>query len=561
MKIPTDAVDREQFYQNVMNKCLITRSEREAFYRQLQSYFLFGGQEGTQAEYNKIQPTILLLTSFIYSAETTKFLIQLGATVPKSELQKVPVLSQEINDLWHDSDTDLSTNDAIMWAFCYGCTIVKVFWDHGMKVYMCEPGTFGVYREDISSLEQQEAVCHVYMTSRSQLAMDLKRTQHPQAKAIMDWVEAGAQTMSHEGYPEGLQRLIVTQSYPQMSGMPAGGMTNNGTSFDYKPKNDADLVEMYELYVWDDDLQKDENGNAEGNWRIVTIADPGVVIYDREWFGIPKILPFVKVCPFPLPFYFWGMSFLANLVPLQDWRTERVEQIRRLMKLQIKPPKALEGFSGITEEKAQALNRIGGILMGQPGSKVSNLPPQMPADLFAELAQIDAMFDDTAGITHVMQGKGESGVRAKGHADLMARLSSARPKTTALRVEDALDRIATLMCLNLQQFSAQKYTIEGEKTADGNPLVFLATQFTDDFVVKVDAHSSSPIFVEDKKADAQALLEAKAIDRETFLEMFDPPGVQMLKERLKLIEKKEAEMAKLQAAFKLKEDQVKHGGK
>ena len=27
--------------------------------------------------------------------------------------------------------------------------------------------------------------------------------------------------------------------------------------------------------------------------------------------------------------------------------------------------------------------------------------------------------------------------------------------------------------------------------------------------------------------------------------MFDPPGVQMLKERLKLIEKKEAEMAKL----------------
>src|ERR1700677_4040795 len=121
MKIPTDAVDREQFYQNVMNKCLITRSEREAFYRQLQSYFLFGGQEGTQAEYNKIQPTILLLTSFIYSAETTKFLIQLGATVPKSELQKVPVLSQEINDLWHDSDTDLSTNDAIMWAFCYGC--------------------------------------------------------------------------------------------------------------------------------------------------------------------------------------------------------------------------------------------------------------------------------------------------------------------------------------------------------------------------------------------------------------------------------------------------------
>jgi hypothetical protein len=46
--------------------------------------------------------------------------------------------------------------------------------------------------------------------------------------------------------------------------------------------------------------------------------------------------------------------------------------------------------------------------------------------------------------------------------------------------------------------------------------------------------------VEDRKSDATMLLEARAIDRETFLDMMDPPGVQLLKEKLKGIEAKEA---------------------
>lgn len=419
-----------------------------------------------------------------------------------------------------------------------------------MKVFMVEPGAFGVYREDVSSLEQQEAVCHVYTISQSQLANDLMRAKHPQAKAIMDWVQASG-SMIDAGYPEGLQQLVITQSYPTMSGMPGGGMTNNGANYDYRPKVQADLVEMYELYVWDDELE---------NFRIVTLADPGVVVFDREWMGIKGRLPFDKICPFPLPFYFWGLSFVAQLVPLQDWKTERIEQIRRLMKLQIKPPKLLVGGTGITEEKVQALNRVGGILNANPGASVKDLPPQMPADIFAELNEIDAMFADMAGLNNVVQGKGESGVRAEKHANMLARLSSARPRSTALRIEDALDKVATLMMLNLQKFSDQKYIIEGEKDKDGHQIVFVPAQFTNDFVVKVDAHSSSPIFVEDQKGMAEVLFKAKAIDRETLLEMFDPPGLQLLKLRLKEIEKKEAEVAKLQMQFKLQEDKAKHAG-
>ena len=49
------------------------------------------------------------------------------------------------------------------------------------------------------------------------------------------------------------------------------------------------------------------------------------------------------------------------------------------------------------------------------------------------------MFDDQAGIGHILQGRGEPGVRSKGQADLLARLGSARPKNRAVIVEEAAE--------------------------------------------------------------------------------------------------------------------------
>ena len=60
--------------------------------------------------------------------------------------------------------------------------------------------------------------------------------------------------------------------------------------------------------------------------------------------------------------------------------------------------------------------------MSMPQGKVDIHAPTLPEDMFAEISQIDSMFDDQAGLGHVLQGKGEAGVRSKGQADLMARL-------------------------------------------------------------------------------------------------------------------------------------------
>lgn len=82
MRIPTNPQDREIFYLDLIQKCTVSREDRKVDYSSLWSWYLFGnGPDEAPALYNKIFPHIDQLTSFLYSAETTRFSIQMGAAV------------------------------------------------------------------------------------------------------------------------------------------------------------------------------------------------------------------------------------------------------------------------------------------------------------------------------------------------------------------------------------------------------------------------------------------------------------------------------------------------
>ena len=106
-------------------------------------------------------------------------------------------------------------------------------------------------------------------------------------------------------------------------------------------------------------------------------------------------------------------------------------------------------------------------------------------------------------------------------------------KKAALVIEDSLARVATQYMKLLQQHDATHYTDD-----KGNK--FVLEQFTKDYTVKVDAHSNSPIFMEDLRSLAFNLYKAQAIDKESLIDMLDPPMKQMLKEKLKKAEKAKA---------------------
>lgn len=530
MRIPKPPSERESFYLEIIQKCLVSRSERSPDYASLRSFYLFGaGPEDPPAIFNKIYPHLDQLTSFLYSAETTRFSINLGASVPEQEHRKIPVLTQALNDEWLNSNCDQVFSSAITWSLCYNSTFIKLIYNNGIHPYMVEPGAMGVLREDSPYLDRQEAMVQTYYITKSELLSRLY--SHPKREKILDRITASYNPPITDT-PNGVDRIVLSSSDPTMMGNVNMGLDGFNR---YKAQVAEDTVEMKELWLWNDETM---------DYQVVTMASPDIVIYDRpgESVFLKGELPFIQVCPNPQYDYFWGQSECQRLIYLQQMRNNRMTEILDLLSKQVAPPTALMGFSGILDEKNFALNRAGGLLStDMPNAKVEKLAPTIPSDLYESLNQIDRMFEEVSGIGNVLQGKGESGVRSAGHASQLARLGSSRAKKRALIVEDALEKVATLYLKLMQAYDATHFK-------DTEKVPFVAEQFTKDFTVKVDAHSNSPIFTEDLRALAFNLFKAQAIDKESLLDLLEPPMKQELKDRLKRMEEKQSMMAAQQAA-------------
>ena len=515
MKIPKSPLEREFFFLDLIQKCQISQAERQADYAALRSYYLFGaGPEEAPAQFNKIYAHIDQITSFLYSAETTRFNISLGASVHEFEHRKVPALTQGLHDKWNESNADQVFSQALNWSLVYNSTFIKlIVKNKDIFPYMVEPGMCGVLREDTPYTDRQQAFTMTYYMTKPDLYARLY--SHPRREEIVKRVTAAVYTKQQ--LPEGIDRIILSQSDPTMMG--TVNMDLYGYNR-YKANVGEDTIEMTELYVWDDDID---------DYLIVTRASPDIIIYDRPNGDIflKGELPFVQICPSPLYDYFWGQSEVQKLVYLQQMRNNRMYEILDLLSKQVSPPTALMGFTGLLDEKNFALNRAGGMLAtDMPNAKVDRLAPTIPQDLYESLRQIDLMFEEASGIGNVLQGRGEQGVRSAGHASQLARLGSSRAKKKALVVEDSLEKLATLYLKLMQSYDDTYFK-------DSEGMKFIAEQFTKDYVVKVDAHSNSPIFMEDLRSLAFNLFKAQAIDKESLIDLLDPPMKQLLKERLK----------------------------
>ena len=518
MKIPSGE-SREDFYLDIINKCMVSKEERRGDYTTLRAYYLFGaGPEEAPAYFNKIHPHLDQLTSFLYSAETTRFSIALGASVHTNEHRKSPALTQALNDEWLNSNADQVFSTALTWALVYNTTFVKLVYKNGIHPYMIEPSAIGVLREDTPYTDRQEAIVQTYYITKSELYARLY--SHPKRESIVSRLSTGTK-VSESDIPEAVNRIVMSQTNPTIYGnvnMDLYGMNR------YKARVAEDTVEMTELWVWNDDTE---------DYQVVTMAAPNIIVYDRPGASVflKGECPFVQICPNPLYDYFWGASEVQQLLLLQELRNTRMTEILDLLSKQVNPPTALTGFTGILDEKNFALNRAGGLLSSDmPNAKADRLAPNMPPDLFEVIHEIDNMFAEVSGISNVLSGKGESGVRSQGHASQLARLGSSRAKKRALIVEDSLEKVATLY-LKLMQ------TYDDTHFRDTEEVPFIAEQFTKDFVVKVDAHSNSPIFTEDLKTLAFNLFKAQAIDKESLLDLLEPPMKQLLKDKLKQKEK------------------------
>jgi hypothetical protein len=251
--------------------------------------------------------------------------------------------------------------------------------------------------------------------------------------------------------------------------------------------------------------------------------------------------PFCKICPDPVPGYFWGRSEVGRVILLQDLLTEAMEDIRRLMKLRVRPPKALIGFSGNAGAKLRAMLAPGGHIQEQnPGAKIEDLIPKIPEELFREVGQLTEMFDEVGGFKPILQGQGEPGVRANAHAKTLMRTASPKLRERALRVERNAESSAHITFQLLQAKDARVFVSTKEGGGIGEQ--FLLTQMPVDYYVEIDSHSASPAFVDDARELAFALAKLGAIDHEGLINLVHPPQADIL---IAGVRKRQADRAKM----------------
>lgn len=575
MKIPQgdkrrDRFKRFDFFQQLIERCRVSRVERREQYTSRRFHWLYGtdgSYENTDTDIglgpppgNKIYPHLDYVTSFLYAAETTRFACQVGAEVAKPFMQMVPKVNERINEVWHASNTDIIVGNAITLALVFDSMFIKPMW-RGNNVYpgVVYPHNFGVLREDITMLSRQEAFAHWFPMTVGQFRTDYA-AHLPRLNSVLDKVNKRASGMI-EAAETGLNRIIMSAQSPLGgSGPPQGsGVVDwlNQVGRNYVPRVKEELIDMVELFIWDDALN---------DYRLVTLADPDIVIFDRPasqagW--IEQECPFVQICPNPDPGYFWGISECERLQPLQAYRNRCLAQIDHLQDLQAHPPSTSSGFPGDLAEIHYVLDTPNGML-NQPdpagisgGPKADRVKIEVPNDLYERLARIDDMFDEMSGLPPIARGQNPPGVRGGGHAMDLAKLGTARIKRRAMVIEDALEQLATVYVRLMAKYDPTQLEAPVEAGKQDQVEQFILKQFPDSFTVKVDGHSNSPIFVDDQTALAFQLLKAKAIDRETLLDMVPIPSRQLLVHKLRdVIEPSEAAAQKAEQDFELKKAQA-----
>jgi hypothetical protein len=556
MQIPERKL--EDFAQELVDKCLVSRKDRVnagALWRQ---YYLNGTNQNAQAPYNLCFPHIDRTSSYLFSPSDINF--RLHSSIGEAEknvpadwqetwmeklklLKKKPtplqwpnwqemrqVAAHYLNSEFFNANINFSVSQALDSALIKNSAFVKVLWENdGLAGYVIQPESMGVYREDIVGLHRQEAFVHTSFITFGQFLVKIKG--HPQeAEMIKSVQKRAAKSNAGEKYENDFLHQMVIGGIAT-AGNPSGNIKASTNIFGtpipkLSPKVQNSLLVCHEIWIKDDDRE---------DYTTIQMIEPDIIIEGklkhRNICGIKGEQPFRQICANPIDQYFWGMSELMPLRPLQDMVNVRVSQINRALRRRARPSYALSGYSGDTDQAKKAMDSPDGLIVeGQgAGMKVEKMQPDNPTDMYQNLTSTVEMFDNVAGFTALMQGKGEAGVRSQVQADAGMRSGSPRMRDRALMVERQCGDIGDLCFKYLQAKVPTQFTIKNGES-------FLLAQIPDDTKIMVDSHSSSPAFSEDLRQLGFGLKKMGVIDNVSLLEMLNPPNADELIQKARAAE-------------------------
>jgi hypothetical protein len=153
---------------------------------------------------------------------------------------------------------------------------------------------------------------------------------------------------------------------------------------------------------------------------------------------------------------------------------------------------------------------------------------------------IQEQINTLGNFPEVLQGKGESGVRAGAHADTLLKTASSVHRDSALLLEHQCAACADLTMTMMEAKEDRKFWVNPENMEDN----FMLTDLPEDWRITVDSHSSSPIFADEATQLLFALRKAGDVDGEFLIDHTAVPDKESAKASLRQRKKEGAEVQK-----------------
>ncbi len=402
------------------------------------------------------------IASLVYYPDNIIFdnVIQIDKENIKSEHIKLfDKLKLEIYEDFVNRALDILIYDIVFWSLVYGSYFVKVFVNSNNEIVhkKVSPYDICVLYEDYQDLDKNQIILHV--------------TRIPRHIAVKRYGEEAIVEMKEVSTPIRPETRFLQMVYSETKGQvpTQDEMWGIDTEMPPIPKTTGKYIEIYEMWLWDSDIQDYLMVQFIGN-KVIKSKNP----------FIPKEHPFVPCIINSLEGYFFGLSELHFLYRIQDKLKEQIEKLNHNEQMLNEPPMIVSGLAGSIEAKEirEKLKKKGEIIeIIDPTGKIDFYMPKLTPDiLYKSLEYWETSFKEMSGIIGILGGKPLPNVRSGSYASVLAQFASAPLREKALRVEYFIETLMSLHA-NIKTKILEKYAL-----ISGIP-----------FRVDVFAHTSSPI--------------------------------------------------------------------
>lgn len=293
----------------------------------------------------------------------------------------------------------------------------------------------------------------------------------------------------------------IKQQFPEKASAIEGSritMSELVAERDNSDTQDANQVLILEMWCRDwvtmDETVEGKKQLKYPKGRVITcLPELGILLSDKKNPYKDGKFPFVLMKNYDIPFEFWGVGEIEQIMSPQHYVNELTNQIIDNAKNTANMQWIIDKNSGIGQGKLT--NRPGLVIRKTPGSEVRrDTPPAMPNYVREQIEVLKKDIQDISGVFDSLKGEQQGSVTAASAILALQEASQARIRLKIKLMEASLSELAQIVYSRMQQFWKLDRWVR-VTDVEGNPLFreIGAQVLSNDYDLKVMAGSTMPV--------------------------------------------------------------------